>query len=331
VSPPTSNAPANPANRPALLLSVDTEADDQWTDAGRRALCVGNAERLPALQLLLESHRVRPTYLVTWEMATREPSRSILRELGRSGACEVGAHLHPWSSPPRRPEDVRGTFPSQLPDALLERQLRELTSVIEDQLGVRPTSYRAGRYGLDLRALPLLESLGYTVDSSVDPLLNERHKGGPCFAGAPVSPYRPDYADVTRPGGARILEIPITAGTRPRLPAALLEVYARLPPLPWRGALKRLGLRPVWLRPSYSSLADATQLASRTVDAGMPALNLLFHSSELLPGASPYHGDEAAVQGFLDRLRRLFDHVIGTLGAEGRTYAEFAAAWRAPA
>lgn len=312
---------------PRLLLGIDTEADDQWSDAGRRALSVRNAERLPALQRLLAEHGVRPTYLVTWEMATEEPARSVLRSLAEAGGCEIGAHLHPWSSPPRRPEDVRGTFPCELPDALLERQLRELTAVIESELGTRPTSYRAGRYGLDARALPLLEGLGYSVDSSVDPLLNERRKGGPCFAGAPLHPYRPDYADLTRPGAAQILELPISVGTTPSLPAPLRALYARLPPLPWRGALKRFGLRPVWLRPSYSSLADATQLASRLVASGLPALNLLFHSSELLPGASPYHPDEASVRGFLERLRRLLDHVVGTLGAEGRTYREFASEW----
>src|SRR5262249_39031396 len=155
--------------------------------------------RLPALQALCDRFSVRPTYLVTWEMATRPESAAVLRELARAGRCEIGAHLHPWSSPPLRPEDLAAhTYPLNLPDALLERQLRELTAAIEAHVGVRPTTYRAGRNGVDGRSLRILEGLGYTVDTSVDPLFNERRKGGPLFAGAPREPYRPDYLDVRR-------------------------------------------------------------------------------------------------------------------------------------
>ena len=315
---------------PALLLGIDTEADDQWSTEGRRRLEVRNAERLPGLQALCDSYGVRPTYMVTYEMASGEESGSILKELAGSGRCEIGAHLHPWSSPPFREADLVGTYPSQLPDELLERQLRELTLTIEDLLGTRPTTYRAGRHGLDGRSLALLESLGYTVDASVDPLFNETRKGGPCFAGAPVGPYRPDYLDVRKPGSASILEVPISAGTTPPLPKPLERAYASLPPLPYRPALKRLGLRPVWLRPSYSPLADSTRLASRLVAAGLPCLSVLFHSSEILPGGSPYSPDPPSVARFLDRLKRLFQHATESLGAVGRTYAEFAASQPAP-
>jgi hypothetical protein len=312
-----------------VLVGIDTEADDQWTTAGRRALSVRNAERLPALQSLFESFGVRPTYLVTHEMASREPSTSILRDLARSGRCEIGAHLHPWSSPPYRPEDLVGTYPHQLPTELLERQLEELTATIETHLGVRPTSYRAGRHGFDARSIRILESLGYTVDTSVDPLFNETRKGGATFAGAPLVPYHPDYANVRRAGAARLLEIPITAATTPAMPKLLERLYAALPPIPYRGALKRFGLRPVWLRPSYTRLADSLAFASRLARAGQPCFNFLFHSSEVLPGGSPYNPDEASVVRFLDDLKRLLEHLTQNLGGVGHTYAEFAAAWSA--
>jgi hypothetical protein len=271
---------------------------------------------------------VRPTYVVTWEMATRPESASVLRELARSGRCEIGTHLHPWSSPPFRPEDLAAhTYPHNLPGDLLDRQLRELTAVIEEQLGVRPTTYRAGRNGFDGRTLPILERLGYTVDTSVDPLFNERRKGGMIFDGAPIVPYHPDYADVRRPGASKILEIPITSATLPGLPKVLERGYARLRPIPWRGALKRLGLRPVWLRPSYTPLGDMLAFADRLRRAGAPCFNLIFHSSEVLPGGSPYTPDEKSVARFLDDLRRLLAHLTGPLGAQGRTYAEFAREW----
>jgi len=316
---------------PALLVGIDTEADDQWSEKGRRELRVRNASRLPALQSLFDEFAVRPSYLVTHEMATRPESAAVLGELARSGRCEIGAHLHPWTSPPFRPQDTAGhTYPHNLPDELLERQLRELTETLERTFGARPTTYRAGRNGLDGRTLRILEGLGYTVDTSVDPLFNERRKGGPAFAGAPLHPYRPDYADVTRPGGSRILEVPISAATVPALPKAFERLYAALPPIPWRGALKRLGLRPVWLRPSYTTVADMLAFASRMKERGAPCFNVIFHSSEVLPGGSPYTPDAASVGRFEAALRRLLEHLTSGLGAVGRTYAEFAREWPAP-
>lgn len=315
---------------PAVLVGIDTEADDQWSAGGRERLDVRNAERLPALQALFVRHGIRPTYVVTYEMATRAESRGVLRDIARSGEAEIGTHLHPWSSPPFRPEDLaRHTYPHNLPPELLDRQLRELTATIQRELGVRPTTYRAGRNGFSGATLPILESLGYTVDTSVDPLFNERRKGGPAFPGAPLVPYHPDYQDVRRPGRSPILEVPITAATTPALPKGLESVYASLPAIPWRGALKRLGLRPVWLRPSYTPLPDMLAFASRLAERRVPCFNIIFHSSELLPGGSPYTPDAASVERFLSDLRRLLDHLTGGLGGVGRTYAEFAADWTA--
>jgi len=313
-----------------FMVGVDTEADDQWTLEGRKRLSVENARALPRLQALCDAHGVRPSYLVTHEMATREPSRSILRDLSATGRCEIGAHLHPWSSPPYREEDLVGRYPSQLDDSQLQTQLAELTAAIESSIGVRPVSYRAGRHGFDGRSLGILEKLGYRVDTSVDPLFNETRKGGPSFAGAPVVPYWPDPADVRARGTSSVLEIPVSSATRPALPKALERGFTSLPAIPWRGYLKRLGLRAVWLRPSYSSSEDAKTLASALVARGVPTLNMLFHSSELVPLGSPYNRTEADVDRFFERLERVFEHIMKGLMARGVTYRECADVLQVP-
>ena len=317
-------------DKPLFMVGVDTEADDQWSMEGRRRLSVDNAEALPRLQSLCDLHGVRPSYLVTHEMATKEPSRSILRDLLASGRCEIGAHLHPWSSPPYREEDLVGRYPSQLDQALLERQLRELTEAIESSLGVRPVTYRAGRHGFDTRSVGILEELHYQVDTSVDPLFNERRKGGPSFAGAPVSPYWLSRDDVRTPGTSTILEIPVSSATSPALPKALERHFTSLPAIPWRGYLKRLGMKAVWLRPSYSSVEDGKALASALVARGIPTLNMLFHSSELVPGGSPYNQTSADVDRFFERLERVFEHIMRKLRARGLTYRECADALQLP-
>jgi hypothetical protein len=123
--------------------------------------------------------------------------------------------------------------------------------------------------------------------------------------------------------------VPISAATLPGLPKPAERLYASLPPIPWRGALARAGLRPVWLRPSYTAVADMKVFARRLKARGLP-FNVIFHSSEILPGGSPYTPDDASVRRFLDALRALLDHVTSALGARGRTYGELAAGTPAP-
>ena len=72
------------ARPPAVLVGIDTEADDQWSARGRQEMGVRNAGRLPALQALFEEFGVRPTYVVTWEMATRPESAAVSSRSWRS-------------------------------------------------------------------------------------------------------------------------------------------------------------------------------------------------------------------------------------------------------
>jgi hypothetical protein len=67
--------------------------------------------------------------------------------------------------------------------------------------------------------------------------------------------------------------------------------------------------------------------ASRLHARGAPCFNIIFHSSELIPGGSPYTPDAASVERFFADLRALLEHLTTRLGAVGRTYAEFARDW----
>ena len=64
-----------------ILLGVDTEADNQWEASARKSLPVQNAYELLRLQDVCDRYRVRPTFLVTYEMAKDDGARSVLREL----------------------------------------------------------------------------------------------------------------------------------------------------------------------------------------------------------------------------------------------------------
>ena len=78
-------------------------------------------------------------------------------------------------------------YASTLPRRQFEDQLTVLTAAIESAVGVRPVSYRSGRFGFSADHVAALEQHGYLVESSVAPLFYEAHKGGPEFVEAPLT------------------------------------------------------------------------------------------------------------------------------------------------
>ena len=309
-----------------LLVGIDTEGDNQWDAAARTQQTFENLYALPRLHALFARHGVRPTYVITHPVATDPRSAEVLRMLLAEGDCEIGAHHHVWETPPCTADDVRRhAYASTLPRRQFEDQLTVLTAAIESAVGVRPVSYRSGRFGFSADHVAALEQHGYLVESSVAPLFYEAHKGGPEFVEAPLRPYFLAYDNASKAGSSNLLEVPVSSALNRRLPRRLQYAYARAPrPYTTKRLLRLLGLlRLRWLRPSYSSLEDMKALARDLARAGEPVLNLLFHSSEAIVGGSPYNRTQSELDAFCDRLERFLAFAIKELGAQPVTFAEF--------
>ena len=316
--------------RPALLVAIDTEGDNQWDAAARRHQTFRNTRALGRLHEFFEAHGVRPTYVVTYPVARDPESAAVLRTLLARRTCEVGAHHHAWETPPCDPADVdRHPYALSLPIEQFEAQLAALTQAIAQGVGTRPISYRSGRFGFAAAHVAALERYGYRVDSSVTPLFYEAHKGGPDFVGAPLTPYYLSYDDATRPGTSEVVELPVSAALDRRVPAWVERLYGRAPrPYATKRLLRLTRVARVrWLRPSYSSADDMIALARQIVRRGVPLLNLLFHSSEAIVRESPYNRTEAELAAFFDRLSRLLHVATTELGAVPLTFAEYHAAF----
>lgn len=312
--------------RPALLVAIDTEGDNQWDSSARRDQKFENIYAIGRLHDFFGRHGVRPTYVITHPVATDPRSAEVLRGLLDRGDVEIGAHHHAWETPPFSPADVyRHPYALSLPLSQFDGQLASLTEAIQREVGVRPVSYRSGRFGFAAAHVSSLERAGYLVDSSVAPLFYEAHKQGPDFVGAPLTPYFLAYDDATKPGTSDLLELPISAALNRRVPAVLERWYGRAP---WPYTTKRfLRLARVanvrWLRPSYSSAADMISLARQIVGRGAPILNLLFHSSEAIIGGSPYNRTQGELDGFFDRLGQILSYATEELSAEPLTFIEY--------
>jgi hypothetical protein len=296
------------ASMTALVVTIDTEEEGRFTGQFRRggATC-RNVTRLPRVHRIFRRLGVVPTYLVDHPAAADEAARAVLADFVAGGATEIGAHLHSWCNPPFAA--VEPPYPHRLPPRLQEAKLRRLCELLEQRLGARPRSYRAGRWGFDATTVPVLERLGIRVDTSVNRLWWQRRDGGPTFARAPIAPYRVDRGDVCRVGASALVEVPtstlVTGPWGPAVERALAVVGPR-PGL--QRALGRLGLGS--LKPERYSLARMRRVADAIAARRVPVFNVMLHSSAALPGATPYVPDARALEAFLGRLEGLLEYLL---------------------
>jgi hypothetical protein len=311
---------------PALVVGIDTEGDNQWDVRARRQQTFENIYGLIRLHEFFERHDVRPTYFVTYPVASDPRSADILRTLANRGNAEIAAHHHAWETPPFEAEDVaRHSYALSLPLSKFDAQLDSLTWKIGDVVGRRPVSYRSGRFGFAAAHVSSLERQGYRVDSSVVPLFYEAHKGGPDFADAQLEPYFLSYDHAGRPGSSSVMELPVSSALNRRLNRAFTRLYARAPwPYQTKRALRLLRIAEVQsLRPSYHSAAKMIAFGKRLARQGQPLLNLFFHSSEAIAGGSPYNRTTGELDAFFDRLARFLNFAGRELRATPMTFEEF--------
>lgn len=317
--PADSPPPSMPA-KPLFVITLDTEPDNEW---GRPSVATtDNARFVPRFHELCAGKGLKVTYLLTLEMAQDAFLRSYLLPRLRSGECEVGAHLHPWNTPPlgavTEDDFKHHPYPFEYPPELQRAKLETLVKAIEDGYGVRPTAYKAGRWGLDGVHAALLDELGFLVDTSVCPGVNwgpskgdPRRSGGPNFNRAPAHPYRLSRGDVCRPGSLGLWEIPPTivfSSPLGRYVPGVLALYRRVRRV--RRAFDRFHAGSLWLRPyPYMTVERLRRVADLALRQGSPVLNLTLHSSELMPGGSPYNKTEASIDDLYSRLEAYFSFV----------------------
>lgn len=306
-----------------LIVTIDTEADNQWEHG--RPLSTQNIEYCRPFQTLCEMYGILPTYLITSEIATDPEAVVFLRPLVEEGKAEVGAHMHPWTTPPFRDQpglrfnDPVHAFPSELPPDLLYDKLETLTGQIEQALERRPTSFRAGRFGFDSACAGMLKQLGYVVDSSVTPLVSLRKArgyrgGGPDFSGERAYPFW-----VACASRSRLLEMPITIlytnRILNRIPG-LQRIYHLLQRLQSNRlvSLNRMAPQPLWMRPfRRTTLRDLVGCWRAAEQLGLQNAIMMFHSSELMPAASIHRPDQASVAQLMGMLEEFF----GCTSSEG--------------
>jgi hypothetical protein len=78
------------ARRPALLVAIDTEGDNQWDARARQHQTFENLYALGRLHEFFARHGVQPTYVITHPVASDPRSAGVLRGLLARGDTEIG-------------------------------------------------------------------------------------------------------------------------------------------------------------------------------------------------------------------------------------------------
>ncbi len=311
-----------------LIITIDTE-EDSWDGYSTTGNTVRNIERVPALQEMFDGFGVRPTYLVTYPVATDATAVSILKAVLDRGACEIGAHCHPWNTPPFEEEMIkRNTMLCNLPKGLQFEKLRVLDEAIRTGFGIKPTSFRCGRWGYNGDVAENLNRLGYKVDTSIAAYMDWSAYDGPDFSTTPPGAFRFSADDILReqPRGP-LAEVPATVGFLQRRFCMANRIHRALSRSPVNrlriaGVLHRAGLvNKVWLSPEDADARSMIKLARQMRKNGYAFLNMSFHSPNLIAGLTPFVRTKEAEKDFLDRTSGFLEFA-GAEGIESITLSE---------
>lgn len=314
-----------------LIITIDTE-EDNWGVYSTTVNPVENVERIVPLQQLFDEFGVTPTYLVTYPVATSPRSVTILKRILDAGKCEIGMHCHPWNTPPFEAEEKiteHDTMLCNLPEELQYLKLAHLHETICKNFGVGPVSSRTGRWGVGPGVARSLCRLGYRVDTSVTPFVSWKLYQGPDYSEFGPDVFRFDAEGIYhRNGNGQLLQVPVTVGYLQKdfdicnsLMRILCHRFAKKFHLP--GVLDRLGLlNKVWLSPELASVDSMIKLSKRMKKNNYSCLNMMFHSTSLLDGLSPFVRTKEAEREFFQKIRDFLVFARET-GLESQTLVEF--------
>lgn len=269
-----------------FIVTIDTEGDNLWEWKEGMPLETRNTKYLPRFQRLCNQYHFIPTWFCNWEMVNDTQFVSFVKENLKNKKCDIGMHLHAWNTPPfyELPRSDGSGLPYliEYPEVIMRAKIVSMTNLIEEKIGVKPVTHRAGRWGMNDTYFKLLYEQGYIADASITPYVNWHSSVGqtPCFTG-------PDYSEEkmiisTRNG---IMEVPMS--------------------IIW----SKKQNKSLWLRPNRVNLEEMMYLIDYYKDSSCDYLMFMIHSSELMPGGSPTFKTEGGIEKLYTHLDAIFTKI----------------------
>jgi hypothetical protein len=312
-----------PAAPPKLLMVVDTEEEFDWSlPFARENVSVTAIQEVGRLQRVVAPYGLKPTYVVDYPVASTTSAAAALAEMAGRGECHIGAHLHPWVTPPFDEPLVREmSFGCNLGPDVERAKIARLRDAIIRNTGVQPRMYKAGRYGFGETTAEILDALDFTIDGSVIPHMDFTSERGPSFEGFTPKPGRFGR-------GRRMLELPCTTGYvgAARAVGAPLHRMASagwLKPVRAVGVLARTGvLNKVMLSPEGNTFDEMRALTTALHADGLRTFAMTLHSPSLKPGCTIYVRTTEERDAFLATIDRYCDFFFTEFGGRPATAAD---------
>ncbi|MEE4384473.1 MAG: WalW protein [Pseudomonadales bacterium] len=263
------------------------------------------------VQRVFDRYGLVPCYVVDYPVVSKKEGVGPLQEIHADGRCEIGAQLHPWVNPPLVEELTRrNSYPGNLSPELERGKLRILRERIDEEFGVAPIVYKAGRYGFGSNTERILGEMGFRVDLSFCPPFDSTADGGPDYSREGADPFWFQGS-----AGASILEIPVTGafvGWGGPLMRPLFGWADRLRQFRLPGALARARIVDrLMLSPEGYTFEEHVRLTRHLLARGTRVFTWSFHSPSVEPGHTPYVRSKVQLHAFLDQFERFFDFFFG--------------------
>ena len=115
-----------------FVVTIDTEEDmPRFGSVQSQKTTFKNIQAIPRFQELCDKYNIKPTYLVVYPLTKDKKAVNILKTIQKQGRCEIGAHLHPWVTPPIEEEiHDENTHAVNLPPDLVRYKLKNLTQIL---------------------------------------------------------------------------------------------------------------------------------------------------------------------------------------------------------
>lgn len=299
-----------------VTITVDTEEEWDWCQGypTRGPLSLSNIQELPRFQEICDRYGASVTYFVNWAVLADSSARGIITDLSRRPNVEIGLHIHPWNTPPLQSEErvsPRESFLHNLPWPVASAKLETVWNAF-GEAGLKPSSYRGGRYSTSSEIQSWLRDRGFCADCSIVPFTTWADDGAPDYRHRDLMPRRlPPRFD----GDASFWELPLSLGVNRKSMARWVRWLSAAERPPWKfcrlvGLLDRIGVaRKCWLNLEHPLGDRVLGFLEILRHIGVPAIGWTMHSSSLRIGGNPYVPTSAHVQRVWDRLEKTLIHV----------------------
>jgi hypothetical protein len=298
-----------------FVVTIDTEIDKSkdWKVSENETF-FSVLDGIPKnLTPLFNRFGVKPTYLLSSEVIENNDCVNVLKNLKN---CELGTHLHgdligPHKKIYKLSRARIAAMQNSYRGEIEYQKLKNLTDLFIEKFGYHPVSFRAGRFAASHNTINSLEKLGYLIDSSITPGVDWNYPEGRAnFINAKNQPYFSNKENILEIGDSKILEVPLSI-----INSKFKKYFYFLnntKPLQFLNKITVKILPIYWLRPSFQNVKEMLYVIKKITKQNSTkkniVLNMMFHSMEVIPNASPYNKTEKDRKEFLKKIEKVLEY-----------------------